>query len=545
MRRTKALSTAVLVLSVLGLSACRPEPDQDSEPVVESRTPRKGGQAVFASLSDIDGFNELVASGTQFSSDVLQKLFLQLLQEQPDFQDHPPTFAPSLAESYEFSEDRKQLTFHLREDVLWSDGEPVTAEDVRWTWLAQIDPAVSWDIAQVKEQITDVEVVDPYTVRFHFSKSYAFQLLDANEGLILPKHVWSQLPFDEWRTRSDWFTENLVTDGPFVLEAWKPQEQIVLARNESYFKPDRPFLDRVVFRHLPDLRAQVTELIAGRLDFVNGLSVADAALVEETAHTDLLTFWHRAYTYLCWNTADPLFAEREVRQALTMSIDRDLLIESIWGRHARPSTSPIISSVWAHDRDLDPWPFDRDEARRLLASRGWQDHDGDGILDKDGKSFSFEMTTNAGSTVRSDTLILIQQQLAEVGIDAQPRFLEMNTLIQSNQRHDFKATLGTWGIDTTLDLSYAFHSRSIDDGWNYGSYSNPEVDRLIDEAGSQITPEAAGPLLVELQRILHEDQPYTFLWEPERLIGTSQRLRDVQSNALYPFFNLEDWWLAE
>ncbi len=545
MRRAKALPISVIALSLLGLGACRPEPERKAEPPANTQTAQRGGQAVFAYLSDINGVNELIASGTLFSSDVLQKLFLPLLREQSDYRDHPPTFAPALATSHEFSEDRKRLTFKLRSDVLWSDGVPVTAEDVRWTWQAQMDPEVSWDYAQVKENITDVEVLDPHTVRFHFSKSYAYQLLEANEGLILPKHAWSELPFEEWRSRSDWFSDHLVTNGPFLLESWKPQEQIVLARNDRYFDSTKPYLDRIVFRFLPDLRAQVTELVAGRLDFVNGLSVEDAALIEETAHTDLVSFWNRAYTYLCWNTARPLFAEKEVRRALTMAIDRELLIESIWGRHARPSTSPIISSVWAHDRSLEPWPFDPDEARRLLAEHGWQDHDGDGLLDKDGRSFSFEMTSNAGNTIRSDTLVLIQQQLARIGIDAQPRLLEMNTLIQSNMAHDFDATVGTWGIDTTLDISYAFHTLSIDDGWNYGSYSNPEVDRLIDEAGRQTLPEEAGPFLIELQRILHEEQPYTFLWEPEKLIGTSRRLRNVQSNALLPLFDLEEWWLAE
>src|SRR5262249_38601322 len=148
--------------------------------------PAGGGTVVTGWPSEPGGVNPLILPASQPTSEMTFRLFLHLLEEQPDFDQHPPTFKPQLAPSYHWSPDHKTLTFHLRDDVVWSDGVPVTADDVRWTWQAQISRDVVWDNAEAKKSITDVEAVDPHTVRFRFSRAYAKQLLDANEGVVLP-----------------------------------------------------------------------------------------------------------------------------------------------------------------------------------------------------------------------------------------------------------------------------------------------------------------------------------------------------------------------
>src|SRR5829696_1242222 len=128
--------------------------------------PRRGGTVVTGWTTELSGVNDLILPSSQINHEVLYRMFINLLEEQPDFQDHPPTFAPLLAKSYEWSADHKALTFHLRDDVVWSDGVPVTAEDVRWTWQAEVNPDVAWEAVDSKRWIKDVEVVDPHTVRF-------------------------------------------------------------------------------------------------------------------------------------------------------------------------------------------------------------------------------------------------------------------------------------------------------------------------------------------------------------------------------------------
>jgi peptide/nickel transport system substrate-binding protein len=497
--------------------------------------------AVGATIADLSGVNELLAADVQFTTDVLDQLFLQLLSEQADFAEHPPTFAPELARSYDWSDDRKALTFHLRTDARWSDGVPVTSEDVRWTWQAQVSPEIAWSYADLKDAITDVEVVDAATVRFHFREAYTTALLDAVEGKILPKHVWSRIPFSEWRQKADWFRDNLVTSGPFRLAAWRPGEEIVLARNEHYFETSLPKLDRVVFRVVPDAATHVEQLLAGTLDFACGVTPADATRIAARHDLRILPFDNRQYDYLCWNTARAPFDEPEIRRALTLAIDRQALVDTLFKGYARVASSPIPSNIWAHDPTLTPLPYDPAEARRILAERGYVDRDGDGIVERHGRPFAFELTTNSSNRIRTAALVMIQEQLRKVGIAATPRTIEIHALTEANRKHDFDGTVSGWAIDTTLDLRPYFHSSEGAGGYNFGSYRNAEVDRLLDASRRTPTPEAALPDLLRIQQILHAEQPYTFLWEPQRLCAVRDDLVDVRPNAISGYFNLPEW----
>lgn len=505
--------------------------------------PRRGGQAVVGFTADISGVNTLISVVNIPAQEVLRHLYVQLVREQPALADAPPAFKPDLARSWEWSTDHKVVTFHLRDDVRWSDGEPVTAEDVRFTWRAQTSPEVAWDSAYVKEFIDDVEVVDPLTVRFHFSRAYSTQLLDANEDFIFPAHVWGQVPFSEWRSHAEWFRDHLVTAGPFLLASWKPQQEIVLAKNPDYYDPELPRLDRVVIRVIPDQSSHLTQLLAGGLDLTIALAPDDAARVRATSDADVISFWGRAYVFLGWNHRDPLFADREVRQALTLGIDRQTLVDSVWGEFGRISTSPIVAGVWGHDESIQPYPYDPERAREILRRRGWEDRDGDGIVDQGGRPLAFELATNAGNQQRIDATVLIQDQLKRIGVAVTPTVLEFQTLNARVTDGRFQALLAGWTMPTTLDLSYAFHTREIGVGSNFIGFSDPELDGILDQV--RATPELADALslLYRAQQRIYHELPYTFLWESQRIVGVRRRLHDARPNSLYLLFNLPEWWV--
>ena len=524
------------------IGGCGPEKTlkRTSEP---GGAPLPGGTMVVAASSDLGGVNELISGTSSFTQSVLQLMFLQLFQEQPDFDRHPPTFAPELARTWDWSEDGKVLTLQLRTDAVWSHGEPVTAADVEWSWLAQTHPDVAWGLVDSKENIALIEAIDDYTVRVTYHHQNVTQLSDLNEGLILPRSVWSRLPFSEWRENADWFLDNLVSNGAFLLQTWDRQQQVVLRRNDLYIVPDRPYLDAVVFRIVPQKVNQVGHLLSGDAQFVDHIPAADASRVSDTPGLQVLSFWARQYNFICWNTTRPLLHDVAIRQALTQAIDRQALVDALWFGHARVASSPIISSVWAHNPQLEPWPYDPATASDLLLQQGWRDTDGDGILDRNGEPFHFELMTNTSSAVRVDAAVMIQEQLRRVGIRTEIRRLEFNTLIERSQAQEFDAMLSGWTIDTSLDLDYAFHSDSIDGGYNFGGFSDPRVDRLLEEIRHQTDATQKLEILVEVQELLHQLQPYTLLWEPQRLTGTSTLLRAAQPNALDPFFDLENWWL--
>jgi peptide/nickel transport system substrate-binding protein len=490
------------------------------------------------------GINELVSGGSRVTQDLIDRLFLHLFEEQPDFAEHPPTFAPQLAKAWEWSADGLTLTVELRPDVRWSDGVEVTAEDVRWTLAAQRDPRVGWRYASIKDSIRDLRVLGSHRFAVDFAHRSPGHLADLNEGVILPRHSWGRLPFDRWPQGAEWFREHAVTDGAFRLAGWEPQQRLVLERAPLYFEAGLPRLDRVELRVVPLRQNRLAELEGGGADFVTQLDVAEARRLAPRRDLVVRQFWHRQYDYLAWNLRRPQFADAAVRRALTAAIDRQALIDTLWDGRARIASSPILTSVWAHDAALEPWPYDPAAAIAALAGAGWRAGDG-GSLERVGRPFEFELLANAGNRVHCDAAVLIQEQLARVGVVARVRRLDFHSLVDRLDTGDFDAALGSWGIDTSLDLGYAFHSAAITDGYNSGAYSNPEVDALIDAAREADDLERRRQLLVALQRALHLDQPYTFLWEPPRFDAHSRRLRGVQSNPLSSLYRLREWSLAD
>ena len=239
----------------------------------------------------------------------------------------------------------------------------------------------------------------------------------------------------------------------------------------------------------------------------------------------------------------PLFSDPEVRRALTLATDRQSIVDTLLGSYGKVAVSPVPSFIWAHDKSIQPWPYDPAEARRILAAKGWKDSDGDGVLDKGGKRFAFEILTNAGNQVRIDAVVMIQDQLKKVGIEVVPRQVEWNTLVERTVAGDFDGSIIGFSVDTSLDLTSSFAVRSIEDGGNYMRYRNPEVDRLLEEALRQPDVAQMGPYVHQIQQIIHREQPLTFLWESKRLSVVDKRVQNAQPSPSSAFFHLQDWWV--
>ena len=536
----RALCVLVLALSMaLGVGCGR-----DEAPVVETpepaSEPQRGGTLVLASVSDAAGWIEYISPATRLSQELTTHLFLRLVEEQPDFEEHPPTVAPMLAESWEWEGGQSALVFRLRKEARWSDGEPLTARDVRFTWLAQTHPDVGWVDSHIKDSIDDVEIVDDHTVRFHFNSVNPHLLLDANEGGILPEHVFGQLPFEEWRQNAPWFEENLVVSGPFLLETWAPQREIVLSRNPNYYDPRYPYLDRVVIRIIPDRASQLTQLLAGQLDVMESLGSSDIEQVQDAGRFNLPSYWSRNYFFVGYRADNPLFATPELRRALTLAIDRESIVEAVYGKWGKVGVGPILTTVWAFNRDLEPLPYDPEEARRLLAAEGFAPGE-DGVLVRgDGQRFSFELVSNIGNQQRSDAMVLIQEQLRRVGIEVEQRLIEFNSMGVKLTNGDFEAMMLGLAMPTDLDLEYAYHSQG---GSNFFGYSNPELDEVIDQMAAVTTYEELGERVGQAQAILHRDQPMTFLWEAQRVHAFDRRVRGAEPNLLRTYWHLWRWWI--
>ena len=497
-----------------------------------------------AQLADMVGFNELLTPATPIHTGVLYYgLFLQLLEEQANYQSGPATMKPRLAESWEFSPDRLQLTFKLRPGVLWSDGQPVTAADVVFTFEAQKTPEIGWQQAESKDRIERVEAVDPLTVVYHFKEAYSTQLIDANEGVILPKHAWEKIPFKEWRANASFFDQNLVTSGPFKVDSWAAGQRLVLVRNEKYFEPGLPKVDRVVIEVVPDENAQVALLRAGSVDAIENVPAQDVAELEKNPDIELPRHTPRTYFYIGWNVSRPFLAEKEVRQALTLAIDRQAIVDSLIFGYAKIAASPYPTDFWVRKQDLKPWPFDPQRAKELLASRGFKDTNGDGILERGGKDLEIELMAPAENRLRRNIVLLVQEQLKNVGVRIRPRIVEFNSMGDPLQKHEFDGVVTGLAISTNLSLFHTFQTKGKDT-INWGLYSNPEVDALIEKIDAAVDPRTVKADFDRVQEILHEDQPVTFTYESQRISGNRKRLLHLEPNSLSFFFNMRRWEVA-
>ncbi len=537
----------LVVPALLALAACGRGPAPEVRPTPAALQtpagPRQGGTVVIGALTDIDNWNPYL-TGIAFGDDLLSLLYPTLAVEQPDYRDHPPSFAPSLATSWEFGPDRLDLTFHLRPEARWSDGVPVTAEDVVYSWKVQIAPELGWASAEIKENITSVEALDEHTVRFHFRHANPYQLMNVNDGPIVPSHAWKKIPLSTWED-VDW-TRHSLSAGPFRFAAHDPQQQITLERNPTYWRSGFPRLDRIVWRVLPDQSNLLVQLKTGTIDLMEAIPPREADHVRVHPRLQLIVFPDRSYGYVGWNNGNPLFRDRRVRRALTMAIDRNAILDSVLRGFGRIAIGPVLSTMWAFDRELRPLPYDPQAARDLLAKTGWKDRDGDGVLDRQGKAFRFELLTNAGNEVREDICLLIKDQLQRVGIDVQPRFVEWGALTSRLRRGRFDAYVSAWREGTQVDLAPVWHSTPPGQPtFNFIRYENPRVDRLLDQATHANSIEEQKPYFFEVQKIITDDQPYTFLYEGERLDGLNRRVHGAVINDASPYFNLEEWWVSE
>ncbi len=493
----------------------------------------RGGTLVIGEINDYESLNPMGTTDAH-ARDVYNLMFLSLLDERSDLL----TFGPRLAESWEFSGDRRRLTFHLRRDVVWTDGVPLTSADVAATFRAQKDTATAWASLHLKDHIDSVTAVDEWTVVYHFNAVYPYQLMDANDGVIMPKHILETLRPEEIGALG---IERLPSNGPFKLESWVRGQALTLVANERYYEDGKPYLERVVFKIIPDPVTLVTQLKGGEIDCMEMAPPGEMNDLQKN-HPELVVydFPTRAYNYVAWNGVRPPFDDFRVRRALTMAIDRRLINENIYYGFADECTSPFPPIIWAYNPEIEPLPFDTAAALSSLEAAGFRDRDGDGWLDRDGRRFEFDLITNHGNQMRADMQVMIQEMLRRVGIKANPVALEWTAFLERIKQGDFDAQINSWRVGTKADLAPIWSCESRR-GYNRVGYCNAAVDSLNAAATELLDFDKAKPLFFRAQQLIYDDQPYTFLNVVRARNVVHRRITVVNPDAISMYHYLQDW----
>jgi peptide/nickel transport system substrate-binding protein len=296
----------------------------------------------------------------------------------------------------------------------------------------------------------------------------------------------------------------------------------------------------VIFRIVPDPSIRLQQLLAGETDVLEAPAPESTPRIQSDPSLDVVRFDQRMYTYLCWNLRRDLFADPRVRRALTMALDRAEMLRVLARGMGRPSAGPIVSSVWAASRSLAPPPFDPAASRRLLEEAGWKDRDGDGVLDKEGRPFRFDLEFNQGNTLRENLALRASAQLADVGIKAVPRAMEWAAFQKAHRDGAFDAFVGSRITSTRVDLD----SYTTGAPLNYSGYGNADLDKVVARAATAGTLEEARPLWEQAQEIVARDQPVTFLFEQDRLYAVRRRVHDLEPGPLGILGGLRMWSVA-
>ncbi len=462
--------------------------------------------------------------GTDSQSERIGKLIFDSLVRR----DEHYNLQPWLAESWEIP-DPLTYIFHLRRDVRFHDGAPLTSRDVKWTFDSIISGKVVSPKASTFQFVKQVDAPDPYTVVFRLKEPYATLLWNVSDGAI------AIVPYGSGKD----FSQHIIGSGPFRFVSMVADTEVVIERNPDYWA-EKPSVERVRFAVIPDNTTRVLELRKGTADVTSNSLTADMALalrkersliVEEAPGT--------TYAYLAFNLRDPVLRDVRVRQAMAYAIDRQTIIRYLWRDQAQVAASILPPQHWAYTGDVQKYAYNPEKARQLLDQAGYT------LIH--GHRFRITMKTSTEETSRLLAAVL-QQQLAQVGIELDIRTYEFATFYSDVQKGAFQVYSLRWigGNEDPDIFEHAFHSRSFPPKRaNRSFYSNPRADTLIDQARSTTDQPTRAALYKQLQQILATDLPYINLWDLDNVVVHSSRVTNLHLSSSGNFDFLRTVRLAQ
>lgn len=498
-------------------------------------TPEHGGVLVEPMLGEPSNLITILASDSA-SHSVASQIYVGLLKYDKNI-----NLVPYAAESYEVLDGGKLLKFKIRDDIYWTDGVQLTAEDVEFTYKLTIDPKTPTAYAGNFKLVKEFRRTGKFTFEVEYDKPFAKALVSWAMD-IYPKHALEGE--DILKTK---YSRAPLGAGPYMLKEWDAGSQLVLEANPNFFL-GKPYIDTVIYRMIPDMATQFLELKAGNVDSM-GLSPLQYLYQTDGKGWDgsfnKFKYLSFGYTFLGFNFKHPFFKDLRVRIAIDHAIDRQEIVKGVLYGLGQAANGPYKPGTWPYNDSIKPREYDPDKARRLLADAGWTDTDGDGLLDKDGQPFSFSIITNQGNTQRIKTGVIIQQRLKDIGIQVSLRTVEWAAFIKEFvDKGRFDAIILGWNITQDPDIYNVWHSSmAVDGGLNFTRYINPELDELLTKARHLVAQEDRKPLYDKVQEILHDDVPYCFLYNPMSLPIVQARVQNIKAAPAGIAYNFEKWWI--
>jgi peptide/nickel transport system substrate-binding protein len=580
MNNTRSIFFAFFTAAAFLVSACGGGNDNTAQDTGE---PVAGEWVVVHELSDPEGLNPIVTNDASASA-IFNRVYERLIDQNFETTE----IEPVLAEARPIiSEDHLRYTFTLKQGIHFSDGTPITTKDVLFSFKAVKNPLII-DAAPLRNyyiDVKDIEIADDRTFSVVMSQPYFLAEWQLGSMWIMSKkHLDPKGLSDGFtiaqtndidgatknpgmKAFAEWFNSAEVKrdpklnigSGPYVFDEWNTGEAVIIKRNDNWWNknPDKynpAYPGKIIYKVVNDRNTAVVALKNQEIDFMEYVPPP-----KYTEEVDTTTMTHLAkhayegqvYTYIGWNTNRTVLADKRTRRALSHLVDRDALIKQVVRGIAVPLNSPVYPQLKEYDKTIPAIQYDQAKARTLLTEAGWTDSNNDGILDRmvDGKrvDFTFKFLLNAGNEAREQIMLILADEFKKVGIKVEIQKLEWSVFLENLRTRNFDAYVGSWVNDPIpTDPYQLWHSsQTMNNGSNYTGFSNARADQLIEMNRTEFDEAKRIEYMKEFQRIVVEEQPYTFLWMPLYPSVYNKRLHNVNYSLVRPGYNPSQWWVAK
>src|SRR5579884_298198 len=456
----------------------------------------------------------------------------------------PSQFRGNFAESWTVSDDQTTYTFKLRPDLVWSDGQPMTATDFKWTYDQASNPANAWPYISNLENIASYEAPDEHTIVVKLKEPVAVGLEMADAITALPKHIWEKLDWNDPSTNPE-YNKPTVGSGPFLLQDWQRDNQAVFVPNDRYFR-GRPKLDSYTIRIAGNATVGYQWLKTGEVDRFTFLP-SDYEDAKRQPNLTVYEWWPASgdWSYIGFNLRRPLVQDVRVRQALAYAVDRNLIIDKVLYGLAQPIYSAFGPTCWCYNPDVPHRDYDLAKAREMLDEAGWSPG-ADGIRQKDGQRLKLRLMFGPNTNrVREQIATITQDSFKQIGVDLEIQTLEWSAYLSALRTPPFDWDMNVGGWSATVDPYWMYQIWSEDNipELNAGAYKNPELEALFKKGARTFDQAERKQIYGEIQRILTDDQPYIYLYMNKGWDGVNNRIGGIEPTTLGIDYNIEQWYV--
>lgn len=516
-----------------------------------------GGTATIAQWSEPGNLNPLIFP-TTYDTNIQELVFASLIRPQEDL-----SFEPDLAESWEVSEDARTLTFTLRENLVWHDGTPLTADDVAFTFSSLAHPDYAGGrFAEISvlegaeayrageaDEVTGIEVVDERTVSFTTTEPFAPFLPVIGGIFILPEHVYGEVPVGGWQ--EDPSNREPLGSGPFVFDEYRPGEFVSVSAFDDYWE-GRPCLDRLIVR-FGDQNTLLAALLGGEIDAAP-VPIDGADSVEQEPELELQVVDTLTFQYIGTNLRGPILGDPAVRRAIAHGVNRQAMVDGLLQGYGATLDTVFPTNHWSYPDDVAGIEYDPEEAARLLDEAGWTL--ADGVRTKDGETLSLRLFVPTGNQVRERTAPIIQANLRSLGIEVEIRTMDFATLVtyllpeedgtpREVRPDDFDLFLLGFGIERDPDeyLSYLTAEGMPPNGYNFIGVDDAEVAQAMEEGRVTMDQDERAEIYREVGRLMRESLAWIPLYQAQDLYGVNERLVGFEPDVRGVNVNVARWSL--